>query len=214
MKKIFKIILLILVIGAIGGYIWWQQNKKRIIKNTIENAIKKKTDSLYTVRYDSSKIDELNGNASFFNVSLQSDAAQKELLASTDSLPNSLFLIKVKQVSVLGVDVPGLMQNKNITAQKIFLYKPVVQIINTGAGNNKPYSAADTLELFERILGKFSSIKVDGIQIDSGQVIITDRNGKSLTTLENINITLNNFLVDSLHNYENVISYFIKDVKA
>ena len=149
MKKIFKIVLLILVIGAIGGYIWWQQNKKKIIRNVIENAIKKKTDSLYTVRYDSSKIDELNGNASFFNVSLQSDAAQQELLASTDSLPNSLFLIKVKQVSVLGVDVPGLMQNKNITAKKIFLYKPVVQIINTGAGNNKPYSAADTLELFE-----------------------------------------------------------------
>ena len=214
MKKVFLIVLLILVVGAIGGYIWWQQNKKKIIKNAIENAITKKTDSLYTVRYDSSKIDELNGNASFFNVSLQSDGAQKELLASTDSLPNSLFLIKVKQVSVLGVDIPGLMQNKNITAQKIFLYKPVVQIINTGAGNNKPYSAADTLELFERILGKFSSIKVDGIQIDSGQVIITDRNGKSLTTLENINITLNNFLVDSLHNYENVISYFIKDVKA
>jgi hypothetical protein len=47
-----------------------------------------------------------------------------------------------------------------------------------------------------------------------GTVLITDKNGKALSTLENINITLHNFLVDSTRDYQNIISYFIKDVKV
>src|SRR6478752_9308376 len=98
MKKALKIIFIVIVIGAIGGYIYWQQNKKRIIREAIESTIQKKTDSLYYIHYDSSHIDELNGNASFYNVSLQSDSAQKKMLAGTDSLPNTLYFITVNEV--------------------------------------------------------------------------------------------------------------------
>lgn len=212
MKKIVKIIFIVIVIGAIGAYIYWQQNKKKIIRGAIESAIQKKTDSLYYIHYDSSMIDEVNGNASFYNVSLQSDSAQQKLLETADSLPNALYLITVNEIKASGVDMAGLLQNTNVAAKKILLYKPRIQIINTGADKPKPFTAKDTLELYQRILGKFNSIKADTIQISGGSVIITDRKGKSLTTLENINIDLKNFLVDSVHSYQNIISYFIKDV--
>ena len=67
--------------------------------------------------------------------------------------------------------------------------------------------------MYKQIIGRFESIKADTIQIINGTVIITNSEGKSLTTLENINILLGNFLVDSTKDYQNVISYFIKDVK-
>jgi len=212
MKKLVKIILVMIVAGSVGGFIWWQQNKKRIVKDAIQDTIKNKTDSLYTLHYDSSFIDELNGNAVFFNVSLQSDSAQKELLASKDSLPASLFFIKVKKIEAVGVDIVGLMKKNNVTAKKILLDGPQLQIVHTGSGNEKPYTAADTLALYQRILGKFKTIHADTIQVNNGLVIISDRNGKPQTTLENINISLKNFLVDSTHNYNNLVSYFIKDV--
>ncbi len=214
MKKIFKIIFIIIVVGAIAGYIYWQQNKKRIIRETIESAIKKKTDSLYYIHYDSSRIDEIGGNASFYNVSLQSDSAQKKILESTDSLPNALYFITVNEVRASGVDVAGLIQNTNVAAGKILLYKPRIQVINTGADKPKPFTAQDTMELYQKILGKFNSIKADTIQVANGTVIITDRAGKPLTTLENINIDLKHFLVDDTHSYNNIISYFIKDVSV
>jgi hypothetical protein len=214
MKKIFKIIFIIIVVGAIAGYIYWQQNKKRIIRETIESAIQKKTDSLYYIHYDSSRIDEIGGNASFYNVSLQSDSAQKKILESTDSLPNALYFITVSEVRASGIDVAGLIQNTNVAAGKIVLYKPRIQVINTGADKPKPFTAQDTMELYKKILGKFSSIKADTIQVSNGTVIVTDRAGKPLTTLENINIDLKHFLVDNTHSYENIISYFIKDVSA
>ncbi|WP_301923542.1 hypothetical protein [Ferruginibacter sp.] len=68
--------------------------------------------------------------------------------------------------------------------------------------------------MYKKILGGFNSISTDTIQVINGTVLITDKKGKELTTLENINISLNYFLIDSTRNYQNLISYFIKDVKV
>ena len=213
MKKIIRYLLLVIILALIGGYVYWQYNKKKIIRQTIEDAIKKKTDSLYYIHYDSSKIDEISGNAAFYNVSLQSDSAQEQLLKSTDSLPNALYSIKVDEVNVRGVDVAGLIQNENVAAKKITLIKPRIQIIKTGMDVDKPFTYDDTLALYQRLLGKFKTIKADSIEIVNGTVLMINRQGKPLTTFENINISLNNFLVDSIHNYDNIVSYFVKDVQ-
>ncbi|MEO6722675.1 MAG: hypothetical protein ABIN67_20055, partial [Ferruginibacter sp.] len=213
MKKLFKILLVIIIAGAIGGFIYWQYQKKKIIKDSIDNTIAKKTDSLYFIQYDSSAIDEINGNASFYNVVLQSDDEQKKLLNSTDSLPNALYNIKINEIAARGVDMAGLLQKENVAAKKILLMKPVIQIINTGNDKPKPFTMDDTLALYKKILGKFKSIQADTIQVINGSVLITNKAGKAQTTLENINITLRNFLVDSTKNYESIISYFIKDVR-
>ncbi|HQW93654.1 MAG TPA: hypothetical protein PKY28_11170, partial [Ferruginibacter sp.] len=74
MRKSLKIAGVILALALVGGVIYWQMHKKGIIKDSIENAITKGTDSLYFIHYDSSFIDEVNGNASFFYVRLQSDS--------------------------------------------------------------------------------------------------------------------------------------------
>ncbi|MBC7423761.1 MAG: hypothetical protein H7334_09940, partial [Ferruginibacter sp.] len=194
--------------------IFWQKNKNSLIKDSIKTTVKAKTDSLYSLRYDSSEIDEINGNANFYNVTLQSDSIIKKMLASTDSLPNAFFNISVQKVSITGVDMVGLFQKQKVTAQNILLYKPVIQITNTGVDRPKTYTYNDTLELYQRMLGKFKSINAKVIKVVQGAVLMADKNSKPLTTLENINITLNNFLIDSTRDYQNIISYFIKDVKA
>ncbi len=214
MRTSFKILIFIIIAGAIGGFGYWQYHKKTIIKESLDKAIAKKTDSLYFIQYDSSSIDEINGNASFYNVVLQSDDEQKKLLNSTDSLPNALFNIRVKEIAAKGIDMAGILQKQNVSAKKILLIKPVIQIINTGADRPKEYTKNDTAELYQKILGKFNSIKADTIQIINATVVITNKAGKPLTTLENININLNKFLIDSTKNYESIISYFIKDVRA
>ena len=212
MKKVLISLIIIVVCGAIAGYIYWQYNKHKIVKDSIANAIAQKTDSLYYLHYDSSHIDELNGNAAFYNVVLQSDSAQKVLLNSTDSLPNVLYNISIKKVAVSGVDIAGLMSKQTVTAKKILLVNPVILIIRTGADQLKPYTKNDTLELYQKILGKFSSIKTDTIQVLNGTLLITNRTGKAQTTIEKIGVTLTNFLVDSTKDYQSILSYFVKDI--
>lgn len=214
MRKALKYILVVIILAATAGYIYWNNNKKKLIRQGIEDAIRKKSDSLYYIHYDSSNVDEINGNVAFYNVSLQSDAAQKNMLDDANALPEALYIIKVEQVKGSGIDVAGLLQSQNVTARKITLVKPFIQIINTGMDNPKPFTYDDTLSLYKKILGRFTTISADTIEVVNGTVLITNRKGKSLTTLENINVGLNHFVVDSNHNYENIISYFVKNIKV
>ena len=74
MKRNHKwLIGIVLAIIFISGATWWKFSKGSIIKNQITKAVSKGTDSTYYIHYDSSSIDALAGNASFFNVVLQSD---------------------------------------------------------------------------------------------------------------------------------------------
>ena len=214
MKKAIKIVAVVLIACMLGGYIYWQANKHRIIRESIAEAIAKKTDSLYYLHYDSSRIDELNGNASFYNVTLQSDSAQKALLNSTDSLPANLFNIHVREIKITGADIPGLLQKQDLAAKQIELIVPVIQVIHTGAEAGVKFTAQDTLELYKKLLGRFKRIEAGRIEVVNGTVLFTNKEGKVQTTLENIGVGLNNFMVDSTKDYHNLISYFIKDVRV
>lgn len=214
MKQISRYILLLLLIAAAAAGIYWQYHRKKIIKDAINNTVLKKTDSLYQVHYDSSKIDELGGNAVFYNVSLQSDVARKRVLESTDSLPPLMYFITADEVNVKGVDVPGLLQQQFVNAQAIVIKKPLIQVIKTGSTAIAPFGSGDSTELYKRLLGNFNSIHTGNIKIEDGIVLITDRRGKPISTFDKINISLGNFLIDSRHSYENIISYFIKDIKV
>ncbi|MEO7768672.1 MAG: hypothetical protein ABIS01_14680, partial [Ferruginibacter sp.] len=78
----------------------------------------------------------------------------------------------------------------------------------------KPFTMQDTLELYQKILGKFKSIHANTIQVTNGTLLMTNKTSEAQTSFENINITLNNFLVDDTKDYKNIASYFIKDVRA
>src|ERR1700722_10791989 len=120
MKKFFKYFFLLLFIAAAAGYIYWEKYKKQIVKGAIQTTVGQKTDSLYSIHYDSSEIDEINGNAVFYNVRLQQDSLQKELLKSSGNLPKVLLNVHVGQVGAIGVNVPGLLSNETISAKIIY----------------------------------------------------------------------------------------------
>jgi hypothetical protein len=214
LKKFIKVTLLIIALALIGGYIYWQQYKKGIIKNSIENAISKGTDSLYFIHYDSSFIDEINGNASFYHVTLQSDSLQKQLLQFDTASLATIYNIQVDEVSIRGANIQGLISNTVIEANSIFIKHPVVYIISSGKNEKKKLNNNDSLAIYEKLLGKFKSINAKEIVIENGFLNFTDKTGEPNTALRDINVQLKEFRIDSTRDYQNIISYFIKDVVA
>ncbi len=198
----------------IGSWFYWQQYKKGIIKNSIENAISKGTDSLYFIHYDSSLIDEVNGNASFFNVTLQSDSLQKQLKEFDTASSPTIFNIQIDEVSIKGANIPGLIGNTTIEANSIFIKHPVVYIISSGKKEKQKLNNNDSLAVYEKLLGKFKSINAKEIIIENGFVNFADKTGQLNTALRNINVQLKKFRIDSTRDFQNIISYFIKDVVA
>ena len=201
-------------LAIFGGLIYWQQYKKRIIKNSIETAINKGTDSLYFIHYDSSFIDEVNGNASFYNVRLQSDSLQRQLVMYDTAAAPTVYNIQIDEVSIRGANIAGLISNTSIEARTIFIKHPVVYIIRSGKKEKKLLNSNDSLVIYEKLLGKFKSINADEIIIEEGNLFFSDKAGQPHSGLKDININLKKFRIDSTRNYQNIISYFIKDIVA
>jgi hypothetical protein len=196
-----------------GAFLYWQLNKKKIIARSIESAVSKKTDSLYYIKYDSSAIDELNGNASFYNVVLQSDSVANHI-ASDDTSNNIMYDVRVGEVAVKGVNIPGLLAGKNIEARSIHIIHPDIQIIRLGNKTDEAMSRDDSVAVYEKILGKFKSIKATEIVVEGGKVSFSNKTAQPHTTLQDINLTLDNFRVDSTKDYSNLVSYFVKGLHA
>ena len=214
MKKYIKILLVILAVGLIGGWIYWKQYKKRLVKDTIQNAITRGTDSLYFIHYDSSYIDEVKGNASFFNVELQSDSLKKQLLILDTASAATIFNVHIDEVTILGANISGLLSNTLVEARSILLKHPVVYIISSGKKKKNVLNGSDSLLIYEKLLGRFNSINADEIKIEEGNLFFTDKTGQPKTAFENISVQLKNFRIDSTKDYQNIVSYFIKDIVA
>ena len=202
------------MLSLIGGWIYWQQYKKSIVKNSIENAISKGTDSLYFIHYDSSFIDEVNGNASFYNVTLQSDSLQKQLQQFDTAASAAVYNIYIEEVSIKGANIQGLISNTSVQANSILIRHPVVYIISAGKKEKKILNNNDSLAIYEKLLGKFKSINANEIIIENGILNFADKTGEPHTALRDINVQLKKFRIDSTRDYQNIISYFVKDVVA
>ena len=214
MKKALKIFLVILLSAIIGGLIYWQYYKKSIIRNSIENAISKGTGNLYFIHYDSSSIDEVNGNASFYNVTLQSDSLQKQLLMFDTASSDLVYNVRIDEVSVRGANIPALLSNTAVEATSLHIVHPVVYIISSGKKEKRSFDRNDTLTIYEKLLGKFKSINAGEVVIDNGYLNFANNTGEPHTALKNISIQLKNFRIDSTKDYQNIVSYFVKGIVA
>lgn len=215
MKHIFKILIVTVFAVLAGGIVWWQLSKKKIIKNQIEKSVAKGTDSTYFIHYDSSRIDELAGNAVFYNLVLQSDSLQKKLYTDdTSDIAKTIVNVHIEKLQIEGANLVSFLRKNTIEAKSIEIIRPVITLINTGKAEQVKFTSADTLALYEKITGKFKSIQAGEIKITDGTIAFARGTKSPHATLQGVNINLKNLKIDSTRNYENIISYFIKDVTA
>lgn len=211
MKKIILFVVCIIVLGATIAYFYWQNNKKTIIKDAILSSISDKTDSLYFLQYDSSRVDEINGEAYFENILLQHDSIQKQKLISKDSLPNILINISIKSLFATGIDIPLAINEKKISAEKIIINNPIITLFQTeGHILNKQ----DTLAIYKKLLGNYKSIYAKKIEINNAVFENKTTTNRTDASVQNLNIVLENIKVDSTKDYTNVFAYFIKNMRA
>ncbi len=214
MKKALRILVFIVVILLAGGFLYWQFIKKGVVKDALEKAVSKGTDSLYYIHYESSKIDELNGDATFNNIVLQSDSLQDKLYLNDTSVAATIFNVRIEQLKISGANIPSFLQKNTIEANRIDVIRPEITIINTGKNEDVKLTAADSLALYDRITGKFKSIQAGEINIVDARISFIEGKNPAHTVLEGVNIDLKNLRIDSTRNYDNIVSYFIKDITS
>lgn len=193
--------LLLLVMAAIaGGIIYWKIYRKQIIRNELENTIRKKTGGLYVLHYDSLRLDEVAGDLSVTNLKLAFDSSKFLTLLKAGDAPPVLANIEIPSIEVTGVKTPRALLNKEIVGKNIHIKNPVIQIIYTNAGKDSSRNIPPG-EVYKQLLGDLNMIKVDELNITGAKIITRSLStGKEILQLKNTSVHLANVTIDSAAN--------------
>lgn len=204
-----KIIALALLLAVAGGIFYWQYKKRQIVKGVVQDRVRSTTDSLYRVHYDSSYIDEVNGNATFYRVHFGVDSNELLKKYIGNDVPKFILKVTVDTVEARGIDVLGLTSSTRIEADSLRIIKPFVRVFQLDTSSHTLYTAKDTMELYRRMLGQFDQIHAKHIQIIEGALLLQSARDSTYALFTGINLTVHDFAVDGAHNYDNVPSYFV-----
>lgn len=199
-RIILGVVLLLIMAAVAGGVIYWTLNKKQIIRDKLESAIREKSKGLYVITYDSLKLDEVAGDLSVTNFRMAFDSSRYLALASNDQAPPSVLRINIPEIRVTGVKTPRALIENEIVGRMLLIRNPEIEIIYTNSGKDSTRNTP-TREVYEQILGNLDLIKVDSVVISGGH--ITTRNMKSKTTsieLAGTDIRLFDVAIDSASN--------------
>ncbi|AEW02071.1 hypothetical protein A4D02_08635 [Niastella koreensis] len=189
MKKL--IFLLILVLLAAGGLIYYKKWRSEFVHKKLPELVFLKSDSLYRITYDSVDIDEVEGEIVIRNLQLFPDSTYKK--PTDSSLPRNLMRVTVPEVYISGAQTDAAVLNKEVIAAKIKLTHPVVTMFNNQHvekdKSNDP--TPTTFKLYEILLRGLEKIKVDTILItDADYHICKWPNGDTLFSGSKINAQL------------------------
>lgn len=209
-----RIIWLVLALILGVAVFWWTTIKEKIVKNAVTKAVQKKTDSLYKITYEKSEIDEVAGNAYLYNVQVKIDSAQWLKLIEKDSMPPVTIAVTIAKITIRGLKELKLLNNSSLDVTDIVFEKPVFRLDKWARKHPPAEGLNDTVEIYKRLVGNFDFLHAKNIQVIDGNFTLIDQFRKQAFAANGINVTIDDFLVDSLHNYRNISSYFIKQTTA
>ena len=199
------------IITAIGiVFFAWQKNKYRIVKETLANAIAKKTNSLYTIWYDSIHFDEISGMAYMKNIHISPDTAVINRMKPGD-LPYVLLDIRIASLDVSGVRTGKALLGKQMIGNAVVIENADVIIYFVKPVQKHTKITTEVNVIYNEILGNLKRIQV-------GSVFINNVNIKAMgyyTKEKDFDVTngyiqLIDVIVDSSHSLDTTRTLFCK----
>ncbi len=213
MKRISKKLLFICSAVAIIiciGYLVWQNYKYKLIRNAITTSVAGKTDSLYSIQYDSLSFDEITGNATLKNIRIIPDTAGARKL-NGENVPDILLDIHIKSITLSGVKTAKALRGNTFEGDSVIIDNPDIIMYSMRPLQKGTKIESEAGAVYKQILGKLHLIKADFVFVNRVNVKGIDFYSKA-TNFDFINgkFLLENVLIDSAHNYDTSRVLFCK----
>lgn len=213
-RIILSTLFLIIIIAVIGGIVYWQTHKKKIIREQLESALEKKSGGLYNIKYETLDLDEVTGFLSVTNLTLTYDSLKYEALGDINMTPPTLLKIHIPQITVQGVKTPRALLENEIIGRTLEIRNPTIEILYTMRGKDSSRHVP-TKEIYEQILGGLDEISIDTVTISGAK--ITTRNMKTKQKgieVNNAMVQLIAVQVDSAANEDDARLFFAREIMA
>ncbi|RZL26447.1 MAG: hypothetical protein EOO96_22590, partial [Pedobacter sp.] len=219
-KRRYKILkwttgILVTLFLILGGIAWLLNVKSRpILTDRIKTLLYKSTDSLYTISFTKVSTNILTGSATLQNVKISADTNRYKKLVSLKRAPNNLYTVTLKKLVVKNFHPLTLYREKKLQIGEILFDKPEVYMVNRQLDfneNRAPRPIQSPYTFISKSLKEFS-IKKILFRDASFNYVNKNVNQFKVFSIDDLNITLVDLLVDSTSWEDSSRLYLLKDV--
>ncbi len=202
MKPIWKWLIgvtLLIGIGAFVGIWYVSQHWKPILKKQLPIFVGMATDNLYQLTYDDLDFNWATGNASIKNVLLIPDTSVYRQMRVDQNAPDNLYTIKIEQINIKDFHPRQLYSERKLTIRDLVLINPEITIVNDHLGQ-KDSVKKEVKTPYQRISKVLKKLSINSTQLKNLRFTYLNKSTQipKQTALRNINITISDFLIDSL----------------
>lgn len=212
--KWILIILLVLII-LLAGSAWYLSSRwKPLLDSQLKQLVLNSSDSLYRVEYTDLKINLISGNASLKNLKLIPDEDRYRELESLKRAPDNMYNLQVESFDLVNFHPRKLYDTRKLDVDKIVIDHPKMIIINKRQAYNKEADTAAKKSLYQMISKSLKEVRISDIQLKDIDFVLINKSAKveKKTAIKDLNLTVTDFLLDSLSENDKDRFYHTRNV--
>ncbi|GGI26729.1 hypothetical protein [Pedobacter mendelii] len=205
-----------LILATILASIAWYLNIKSrpLLTTQIKTLLYKSTDSLYTISFTKVSTNILTGSATLQNVKITPDTNRYKALIALKRAPNNLYTVSLKKLVVKHFHPLTMYREHKLQIEEVLFDKPEVLMVNRQLDfneNRAPKLIKSPYAFISKSLKEFS---INSILFKDASFKYINKNVAKPTvfSIDDLNITLVDLLVDSTSFDDPTRIYLLKDV--
>lgn len=195
-KKIVFLLIFFAILTSIAQYVMFYYALP-LLKTSICDKISQKSQNLYSINFDSLKINILTRSITLHNFTLSPDTAVYINLVKDKNYNKAIYNINIAELEIKNIKLSSIFGSKTLKIKELTFNQPIVRLVNKpNAKRGIKYDAIHN-DLYPMLKNFFEEIVVNKINIIKGYfdfyLKITDEKQKAVVgkiniVLENMNI--------------------------
>ncbi len=215
--------MVVAILVVIGGGVWYVYNAyiagnrwKPILQQELKDLVLRSSDSLYHIEYSDFDLNLASGNASLYDFKLIPDMSVYDRLLKLKKAPDNVFTLSVKKLLIKNVGAKKAYREKILDIDDITIDKPSLTIVNKRMPFNDTVKVGKPKTPYQVLSKVFKKLHIDSIALKDISLNYVNKNGPVVqtTTLNNIDISISDILIDSLSSKDPARFYYTKDVNV
>ncbi len=214
-KWIFGSILLVVLLLVASS--WYISIKiKPLIKQQIKTLVQKSTNGLYHIQFAAIHTNFITGSATIADVVIKPDTVVFKQIIAQKKAPNNLYYLKLKTLSIKNFNPFTIYFDKKLNINLLLFNKPSITMVNKHFDFNDNRPPRPRKSPYDYISKLFKSVNVNVVDFKDAKFKYINNNGliPEVDSVANLNVTLKDWLIDSLSAQDTTRLYLLKDVNV
>lgn len=213
LKWIIGIVLFISLI--LVGASWYISVKfKPLIRKEITELVQKSTHGLYRIEFSQIHTNFITGSATISDVNITPDTNVFKVLVAAKKAPNNLYYIRLKKLSIKRFHPYDIYFNKKVDISLLLFDNPDITMVNKHFDFNDNRPPRPRKSPYDYIKNLFKSLRVQLVDFRNVRFKYVNNNDllPDVDLVSNLNVTLKDWLINSLSAQDTTRLYLLKDV--